>query len=69
MITFFNWSLFQSLRARCSDHWSDLALAPPGTDLETQIRTAASVHPSIEDQIGDGLAGTEIQRNRCGIQV
>ena len=38
----------------------DLALAPPGTDLETQIRTAASVHPSIEDQIGDGFAGTEI---------
>ena len=38
----------------------DLALAPPGTELESQIRTAASIHPSIEDQIGDGFAGTEV---------
>ena len=38
----------------------DLALAPPGTDLESQIRTAASIHPSVEDQIGDGFAGTEV---------
>ena len=38
----------------------DLALAPPGTQLETQIRTAASIHPSIEDSLGDGLVGTEV---------
>ena len=38
----------------------DLALAPPGSDLEAQIRTAASLHPSIEDQIGDGFDGTEV---------
>lgn len=38
----------------------DLALAPPGTQLESQIRTAASIHPSIEDSLGDGLVGTEV---------
>jgi len=38
----------------------DLALAPPGSDLEAQVRTAASLHPSIEDQIGDGFDGTEV---------
>jgi hypothetical protein len=38
----------------------DFALAPPGSPLESQLKQALTLHPSVEDQLQDGFLGTEV---------
>ena len=38
----------------------DFALAPPGSPMEAQLKQAITLHPSVEDQLQDGVWGTEI---------
>lgn len=38
----------------------DFALATAGSPLERQVRAVGSVHPSIEDELQQGVSGTEV---------
>ncbi len=38
----------------------DFALAPPGSQLDSNFRQVATIHPSVEDEIQAGLVGSEV---------